>query len=585
LAGRLTLLVWAALLCSTVHAQSTSPNGESTQDSDALALPEVMVTAQRRSESISKVPLSVSVLSPDSLKAAGITQTNDLAAVTPSLNISSAFGDAQPNFTLRGIGVGNEYDANQASPVGVYVDDSYLAFSTTHGMQLYDLERVEVLSGPQGTLFGRNTTGGAINIISRKPNLGDDNGFVEVGYENFNTVRTQAAGEFTMIPDELGVRVAIDYAHGDGWFQNLYPGGADSSSTDEFSGRVIGRFKPIPELDILLRFDMSRGNPTQAGVFDIPIGRNGFNPVLNYSGAGLGPYQERINDGGNSYTLDRNAMLTVGYQLNDDLKLTAQSTFTNGASAIGQDCDGTSVDACSNLYPEEFWQTNQEVRLTYSSANTTVQGGIYYGLDHIDSATNQRSFAFTGAGQFPHLQFVQVRDSRAIFAQVDQKFFQHWTVTGGLRYTKDKARYEDGLAYYGTPTSSASIVPMPVTYTVGSAAGPLPTQYGSNGAVTGRAALTYEFDTGAIVYGSYNRGYRSGAFSGQAYTSASQIVYVKPETVNAFELGAKDTLFGNRVSLSSALFLSNYDNQQLSEIIDLVNYLENAGKAQIYGFE
>jgi iron complex outermembrane recepter protein len=173
---------------------------------------------------------------------------------------------------------------------------------------------------------------------------------------------------------------------------------------------------------------------------------------------------------------------------------------------------------------------------------------------------------------------------QAIFAQVDQKFFQHWTVTAGLRYTKDKARYEDGLLYDGTPTSSTSVRPMPVTYTIGSAAGPLPTQYGSNGAVTGRAALTYEFDTGAIVYGSYNRGYRSGAFPGQAASPAA-ITYVKPETVNAFELGAKDTLFGNRVSVSSALFLSNYDNQQLNEIIGVIQYLSNAGKAQIYGFE
>ena len=126
----------------------------------------------------------------------------------PNLQVSSPYGQTQPNFSLRGVGVGTEFNANAASPVGVYVDEVYQAFRASHGQQLYDLNQIEVVRGPQGTLYGRNTTGGAINFITRKPELSGTNGYFTAGYGRFDRVNFEGAVEFTPAVDKVGVRIA-----------------------------------------------------------------------------------------------------------------------------------------------------------------------------------------------------------------------------------------------------------------------------------------------------------------------------------------------------------------------------------------
>ncbi len=178
------------------------------------------------------MPLAVSALSGDDLAQKGISNSAQLAAAVPNLQINSPFGNTQPNFSLRGIGVANEYNSNQASPVGVYIDDVYLAPRTSHGMGLFDLDRIEVLRGPQGTLFGRNTTGGAVNFITKKPSLSGSNGYVELGYGNFNTFTGKAAVETALSEDSIGLRLAVNYAKGDGQIENVAVGGRDPNSVD-----------------------------------------------------------------------------------------------------------------------------------------------------------------------------------------------------------------------------------------------------------------------------------------------------------------------------------------------------------------
>ncbi|HKX90453.1 MAG TPA: TonB-dependent receptor plug domain-containing protein, partial [Sphingopyxis sp.] len=191
-----TRAMLAALAVSTstlAMAQDAPPSADaSATDGD------IVVTAQRREQSLLDVPLAVTALGGDTLADRGITNSAQLGDAVPNLQINSPYGDTQPNFSLRGIGVANEYNSNQASPVGVYLDDVYLAPRTSHGMGLFDLDRIEVLRGPQGTLFGRNTTGGAINFITKKPDLSGTNGYLQVGYANFDTFTAQGAAEATL---------------------------------------------------------------------------------------------------------------------------------------------------------------------------------------------------------------------------------------------------------------------------------------------------------------------------------------------------------------------------------------------------
>ncbi|MFM2372611.1 MAG: hypothetical protein RIS85_2333, partial [Pseudomonadota bacterium] len=246
----------------------------------AAANGEIIVTAQRRAESILKVPVAVTAMSQDDLVKQGITNTAQMTGMVPSLQVNSPYGDSQPNFTIRGIGVANEHNPNQASPVGVYFDDAYIAARVVHGLQLFDMERVEVLRGPQGTLYGRNTTGGAINFISRKPSLSGMSGNLQVGYGNYNTFTASGAVDTTLVEDKVGLRVAFNYAHGDGYIKNIAQDQPDANSTDFISARAILLLKPTERLTVTLKGTIGRSNPTQAAVFNLGTGANGFNPVL-----------------------------------------------------------------------------------------------------------------------------------------------------------------------------------------------------------------------------------------------------------------------------------------------------------------
>ena len=199
-------------LAATANAQA-APQAE--QAAPAEGLGEIIVTATKRSENLQNVPVAITAVNAAQLTKQGVFSTTDLNNSIPNLQVSSAYGETQPNFTVRGIGVGTEYNSNAASPVGIYVDEVYQSFRASHGQQLFDLEQLEVVRGPQGTLYGRNTTGGAINFITRKPKLQGQNGTVTLGYGSFNRISAQGAIEVTPIEDRLGIRIAGSYVDSD----------------------------------------------------------------------------------------------------------------------------------------------------------------------------------------------------------------------------------------------------------------------------------------------------------------------------------------------------------------------------------
>jgi iron complex outermembrane receptor protein len=152
----------------------------------APALKEVLVTAQKRSESAQDIPIAVTGVTADMLDKLGFENANDVSAQVPNMQVSGPYGDVQPIFSIRGVSM-SDYSSNQASPIGVYVDETYLAPVYSHGANFFDIERLEVLRGPQGTLYGKNTTGGAINIITRTPQFSDEpSNYIKLGAGSFN---------------------------------------------------------------------------------------------------------------------------------------------------------------------------------------------------------------------------------------------------------------------------------------------------------------------------------------------------------------------------------------------------------------
>jgi iron complex outermembrane receptor protein len=640
---------------------------ESSESRDDRGLEEIVVTATRRAENLQNVPVAVSAISSAALTAKGVFETSDLNASMPNLQVSSPYGQQQPNFSLRGVGVGTEYNANAASPVGVYVDEVYQAFRASHGQQLYDLEQIEVVRGPQGTLYGRNTTGGAINFITRKPSLSGVNGYATFGYGKYNRVNAESAVEVTAIEDKLGLRLAGTYVDSDPYVRNRLPAGRNTwaafglSGLNLATGRDPGgwesygirgtlRFRPIDTLDITLKGYYAK---TKGGTeTPIPTGQSKTSDVIDYtnpnfllgglfaalgpsgagllpgsysqSGRGLGINEIEADTVGLAVTRAEGAVLTIKADLTDTLKLVSVSGYDSGLYLQdGTDCDATPFRGCSIGYRSTFHAFNQDVRLDYSDGPFKLIVGGYYGKDSI-TARNRPDFfnslsdvraalglpasyfnpggAFNGAGlsatSLPTgiratQNFKQVRTSWALYGEGSYEIAPTVTLTLGLRYTSDKNVFKDGLTTYfddaGTPrmlTVSDFDHPTlgnvyflePVRDELGNVVIPsfrdlgipLPgglRREGKTNRISGRAIVDWKPIDDVMLYASYSRGYRSGTFNGLAYGNSRQVYFVRPEEVDAFELGFKTRFLDSRLQINGAVFYYDYKGQQ-GQVVD-----------------
>ncbi len=583
-----------ALAIGTAPALAQEPQEAQAQPN--VGLEDIVVTAQRQSESLMKVPVAVTALTPTDLQRQGANSTFALSAAVPSLQVTSAFGEAQPNFTMRGIGVGNEYGANQVSPVGVYTDDNYLSARTMHGLQLYDLERVEAVRGPQGTLYGRNTTGGAINFISVKPNLqSGTRGYVEGGYGRFNEVKGQAAIEGTLVDDVLGFRASVNYVEADGFVKNIFPGQPDANSRDSLAGRLIIRARPTERLDMMLKFTGSKGKPTQAAAYHLTNGNSGYDRAQD----NLSFFETNQPDLGFNDVKNAGVQFNLNYELTDALSLQTLTAYDWSKQEFTQEGSGTPVVGhLQTNYGDTYKQFNQEVKLAYNNAGTNLQAGVYYGWDHIDNVDKYRLVQTL----YFYQHYQQTRKSYAAFAQLNQKLGENLGFTLGLRYTKDKSRHYDSYSFltqFADPATSPSFGgydfdpadpdAASITFTHGSISPtgvitPEASKSRSSSRLTGKIGVDYTFDSGAMVYANYSRGYRAGSFSSQFY-AGNPIDFVPPEKVEAYEIGTKARLFDNRANLTAAAFLTNYKNQQLNEVIGTTGFIRSAPGSTIKGFE
>ncbi len=437
LLSRALISVSVLSLATTAQAQTGAVEPQANEDAASSGLQEIIVTATKRNENLQDVPVSITAITSEQLSAQGVFSTADLNNSIPNLQVGSAYGETQPNFTLRGIGVGTEYNSNAASPVGVYVDEVYQSFRASHGQQLYDLEQIEVIRGPQGTLFGRNTTGGAISFVSKKPQLGDTNGYVKAGYGRFNRINGEAAVDFTLAPDVLGIRIAGNYVNSDPFVRNIQPVGLIKSSPnitdaqafgnqntgispgghESYGARAIIRFQPSSALDISLKgyFAESKGGqdspqnlgpqltsdtislansafgffytPGAAALYGVPNLASLLPPPYSRSARGLNNRQIEGNSIGNANVSSNGVVFTVKAELSDGLNLTSITGYDTGHYELLPriDCDGTPFNVCAIGYESRSRSFNQDVRLDYSNDKFKAILGGYYGYDRIKS--------------------------------------------------------------------------------------------------------------------------------------------------------------------------------------------------------
>jgi len=586
-----------------------------TAGAEANSLQEVVVTAQKRVERLQDVPVSVSVVSGSAITEQEINSPHELAALVPNLQTAESAGGSNVIYSLRGISL-TDVSPNQRGPIAIYYDESYRGASAIQGINLFDLERVEVLRGPQGTLYGMNATGGAINFVSKRPGY-DLEGYLNAGYGNFNRVEAEGALQTPIVQDKLAVRVAFTYQKADGWFQNLLPGYADLNSTDQWAIRASVLWDATENVQFVLRMDTSKQDPTSfAGrihVLDptqVPstcyglgsgVGCGFFAPP--YFPTGLGNWQLETNYVPHFTNSTDSVALTATWKLSQSLELTSVASWVYGTLNSPQNTDDSPIDVYRVLADEStVHQLAEDLRLA-SSFNGPVNFtlGMYY--NHEQSEDNEKLTLFAVAGGDCNLligaacalinNFKQKKEDLAGYLDVSYKATDLITLHGGIRVSHDKGEvYQYNGGYFNLDGSNQYLFAsdLPTCTSLGYTSAPCPGLFNASASysdtlTTGRAGIDFHVAKGVLLYLSWSRGFRSAAFNNNALDDPVEIQPTKPETVDSVEVGAKTQWLDNSLTLNAAAFHYSYNNQQAANQVGALYVLYSIPNSRITGGE
>ncbi|WP_405232512.1 TonB-dependent receptor [Lentisalinibacter salinarum] len=557
---------------------------------------EIVVTAQKREQSREDIGMAISVLGEDALSEQRIVGLDSLSRNIPSLDIYRGNGSNNPTITLRGIGTTNPWVNNNPS-VAVHADGVYLPMSAYLTFPLFDLQRVEVLKGPQIGLYGRNSTAGAINFVSRRP-APETSGYVDVSYGNYDAINLEAAigGALT---DTVEGRFAALYQDGGGYMDR--PGTVDS--TAGFT-RVPGVVPPVPEVgaeddygdkDVLafrgsLAFDFSENFDA---LVSIHYAQDDSEIVgsTNINGDILGVFQPPADEPYKDYdnvepfndSEQLGGVVELNWRLGDYLltSITGIETLEREYN-IG---DFVPIRVAEASFDEELQSLYQEVRLDYQAdPNLRWLVGVSYTDDDIDY--NRVLTAYDLLLGALGTRFDQDDESYAFFGQVEWQLDPAWQITGSLRYTDEEKRYDGG---------SFDIDPFGVS-AVGSAFpnvvpdGLFDQRVYDEDDLSGRTSLQWEPTDGAMYYVSVARAFKSGGFDGSGITEPASFTPYGAETVWAYEAGTKLKLLEDRLFVSASVFRNDYTDKQVLSLQDLGTgiveaIIQNAAESEITGLD
>ncbi|WP_052730256.1 TonB-dependent receptor [Sphingomonas sp. SRS2] len=539
------------------------------------------MTAQRRSENLQRAAISVSAVSSDQLTRQSITTASALTAVVPALQASDQGGYSV--FYIRGVG-SLALNPFTEPAVAFNLNGVYIARPNGVNGQFFDVERVEVLKGPQGTLYGRNATGGAVNLLSRKPDLGEFNGYLGTQYGNYDTLVLNGALNLPMGPDG-GLRLAFQTEDRDGYYRD----GTDDAKTRSF--RLSMRSQLTPDLSVNIVGDYSKAGGRGPGVALLPLGTT---PVRG----GLGdPAVAALFQ-----NLPINFLLFPGAATPIPQRLARIENKTGGVmaeiTAVTPVGTLTLVPAYRELSIDNFVtstgyflvdqgeqrQTSLEARLASDDDRTIryLLGGYYF----------KESSSFITA---PDAQFAGViqtdasvaTKTAAAFSQIIVAASDRLRITGGLRYTWERKSL-DGVNGSGPPavlTSGPGLDPLVIVPAVPSIIINTSRVFE---AVNWKIGVEFDAGPSSLVYANVGTGFKAGGF----FFSQTRNSY-EPEKVTSYVLGTKNRFFDRRLQLNAEIFLLKYRDQQLAHLA-LVDSLtgpisgfptENVGRSTIYGLE
>lgn len=595
----------AASLAAPLRAQDAGvPPGAAASTVDQYSgLEEIVVTAQRREERAQDIPVAISAFGGAQVQKLGILSLENIAPRVPSFYFGS-FGASRPQLYIRGIGT-RSFDPGSESSVGVFVDDVYLGRASGSFASLKDVERIEVLRGPQGTLYGRNTIAGAINVITKAPSAQFE-ASAEAGISNYDGHEIFGAVGGPITSDgSVMFRVAGWKTYRDGYMTNLTTGNR-FQGLDNWGGRARLAFEASDRLRIDLIAEISQdddeaafagfnrgsgpsrnaatGVVTPANRNAIFLGRPGSVPVA-YTGGNSGflsfdPY------------LDRRTTSYVGRVAYDADAATITSITSHRSLKIadGRDLEGSSLNVIDQLSRERSRQFTQEVRLTSNQDGPLSLGGA---LDWIVGAfyyhdSSKRSDVFqlgtssvvallSGGPQTSTALSDYKITSYALFGQATAHFGEHFDLTVGGRYTRDKKRaIQQGL------NTRPGVPLVAVPFSVNNQA--VYTSFDP------RFVLTYKMNRDISVYASYSTGFKSGGFQYVPFAAAQANVLFEPEDIKTYEIGLKSEFLDRALRVNIAAYKYDYKNLQVSRIVDLgggaaASLITNAASSKIKGVD
>jgi len=609
-ATRRSRAAWSALvggvsllgLGGAAFAQTAAPAIRA--EADPSRLDDVIVTAQRRAQRISDVGASIQAFDGEALDRAGITDVSRLELLTPGLTFGIYGNDAK--IALRGAN-SNKTDSDSTSVVGLFVDGIYRPRASQQTRQFYDIERVEVLKGPQGTLYGRNTLAGAINLLTANPSLAETSGENEVTYSRFNALRVESHLNLP-VSDQFGLRIASLINRSDGHIEN--EAGQNLGRRDDQAVRLTALWEPAPELTVIAKGSIYRDRGTSPGTFastgqcrsvnaagltdpigglldcrnprlgtlgTLPFSVNGNDDRPNRSGA-LFVSQDYVP---NSEIDEYNATVNVAYDFGG-ATLTSITSFTDYRALLRNDADFSSANYLQQDVLEATKSFTQELQLASDNSGAfSWTTGLYYSHDE-----NEFFFRFNAVQQaaaapasgplvptpivstgivynrpFGEQQLLDV-DTYGAYAQVEYALTDRFRLIAGGRYsTEDKtltssSNFSANRAVTFTPPSPSVANVRPVStpefnFTVNSSIAPAVNVSEDFGTFTYRLGAEFDVNDDVLFYANYATGYLSGLIAPNGAITTEQ-------KSDAIEAGVKATLFDGRVQLNLSGYINNY---------------------------
>ncbi|HMK87443.1 MAG TPA: TonB-dependent receptor [Steroidobacteraceae bacterium] len=540
---------------------------------DASGLEEIVVTAERKEEPLQKVGIAISVLSGESLADKSITYVNDLQNAVPSLQVEPAFGSGQPQFRLRGVGF-IDYTSNNASPVGVSLDEVALALPIETQGQLFDIDRVEVLRGPQGTLYGRNTTGGQINFITNRPTT-DPHAGLTVEYGSFNEFTAEGFVSGPLAPGLTG-RLSVATEQGGGWQHNRLTG-AELGDKDKVALRAQLQWDPVQAVDLRLNAHWAMDQSEQIGLHLLdpytPYNAGAGGPTIPadtdryVTGWQLDPaFANILGISPNSKPSLDNANYGVDLISNLDFgpaKLTSVSAYERMIRREYGDWDATQYYDSDEYFRSYLNVISEEARIASTGTGPlSWLGGVFYSDQRLEenfySDFSDADIGFP-PGTTPVIvltKYHQHAQSIGEFGQVNYQFNDAFKATLGAREDHETRELQN---------LNTGIVVGPPIATFTGVLNPPPAE---SNLPSGKAELDYTPLAGTMFYASISRGVKSGGFTAHNTTTAPAVDPFEPEKLTAYELGVKSDVT-RTLRVDAAVFYYRYRDQQiLGKVLD-----------------